>query len=97
MSKAEKLFERMKRNPLDGFTIDHVKTVCRQNCLSFDPPTRGSHFTISHQSQSDILTVPSKRPIKPVYIRKLVAYVEAVKAVQNAGENSIPNRNRTPA
>jgi hypothetical protein len=27
------------------------------------------------------LTVPYKRPIKPVYIRKLVAFVEAVRAL----------------
>ena len=28
---------------------------------------------------SQILTVPFKRPIKPVYIRKLVAFIDEVK------------------
>jgi len=27
------------------------------------------------------LTIPYKRPIKPVYIRKLIAFVEAVRAL----------------
>ncbi len=97
MSKADKLFERMKLNPLGGFSIDHVKTICGHYGLSCDPPKRGSHFTISHNSQQDILTVPSKRPIKAVYIRKLVAYIEAVRATQDAGKNSISNRDRTSA
>jgi hypothetical protein len=92
MSKAEKLFEKMKRNPLDGFTIDDVKVVCRWHDIACDPPKRGSHHTISHTSQQDILTVPQRRPIKPVYIRMLVAYIEAVRATINDSQNSISNR-----
>ena len=31
---------------------------------------------VAHPSQSTILTIPYKRPNKPTYIRKLVAFVE---------------------
>ena len=80
MSKVEKLFERMKRNPQGGFRIEDVRAVCGGNDISCEPPKRGSHYTVSHPSQANILTVPYNRPIKPVYIRALVAYVEAVRA-----------------
>ena len=38
----------------------------------------GSHYKIAHVSQNLILTIPYKRPIKPIYIRKLVAFIDAV-------------------
>jgi predicted RNA binding protein YcfA (HicA-like mRNA interferase family) len=38
----------------------------------------GSHYKIAHPAIAQILTVPFKRPIKPVYIRKLVAFIDAV-------------------
>lgn len=34
---------------------------------------------VTHFSMCEKLTIPFKRPIKPVYIRKLVAFVEAVR------------------
>ena len=37
-----------------------------------------SHYKIAHVSQNLILTIPYKRPIKPIYIRKLVAFIDAV-------------------
>jgi len=80
MSKSDKLLERMVRNPQDGFTIADVQSICRANGIDCSPPKRGSHYTVSHVSQSGILTVPYKRPIKPVYIKLLVAYVLAVRA-----------------
>jgi hypothetical protein len=73
----------MQRNPQGGFTLADVESVCRANGISCEAPKRGSHYTISHPSQPKILTVPQKRPIKPVYIRMLVAYVLAVRAVSN--------------
>ncbi len=73
MSKAEKLLEKMQRNPRDNFSIEDIESVCRLYGLDCGAPKRGSHFTISHESQEAILTVPHKRPIKPVYIRQFVS------------------------
>ena len=41
------------------------------------PPPRGggSHYKVSKPGKLEILTIPFKRPIKPVYIRKLVAFL----------------------
>jgi hypothetical protein len=33
---------------------------------------------MSHPSQRDILTIPARRPVKAVYIRKLVRFIDAV-------------------
>ena len=80
MTRADKLLERMQRNPRDDFHIDDVISLCRANGVSCEAPTRGSHYAIRHASQAAILTVPARRPVKPVYIRALVAYIQAVKA-----------------
>lgn len=79
MSKVEKRLERMRRNPADDWTIDDVASVCRSVGVDFDPPTGGgSHYTVSHPGQALILTIPAKRPIKPVYIRRLVSFLDSV-------------------
>ena len=76
--------ERMKRNPAGDWSIRDVEQVCRADGISCTPPSGGgSHYKISHPSQREILTVPFRRPIKPVYIRKLVRFIEAVQG--NAG------------
>jgi hypothetical protein len=63
-----------------AWSIADVERICRAygvRCTS--PSGGGSHYKISHPSQREILTVPFRRPIKPVYIRKLVRFVDAVR------------------
>ena len=75
------LLDRMKRNPVGDWSIRDVETVCRDHGLACTPPSGGgSHYKISHSSQREILTVPFRRLIKPVYIRKLVRFIEAAGA-----------------
>ncbi len=79
MSKGEKLLERMRANPRDDWRIDDVRTVCRAFELAYRKPGGGSsHATISHPSQSQILTVVARRPVKPIYIIKLVSFIDSV-------------------
>jgi hypothetical protein len=71
----------MRRNPAGDWAIKDVEAVCRVNGIRCSPPSGGgSHYKVSHPSQREILTVPFRRPIKPVYIRKLVRFIEAVGA-----------------
>jgi len=42
----------------------------------------GSHYKVAHAQMAEKLTIPYKRPIKPVYIRKLVAFIDAVRKQQ---------------
>jgi hypothetical protein len=78
-----KRLARMVENPRAGWTISDVEAVCAEFGITCQPPRGGgSHYKISHPAVPEILTIPFKRPIKPVYIRKLVSFVDAVKAVQ---------------
>jgi hypothetical protein len=81
MAQGEKLLERMRANPRD-WRIEDVKTLCAAFGLHLDAPPGGSHYGIKHPGQPHRLTVPFRRPIKPVYVRKLVRYVDAVRATR---------------
>ena len=73
-----KLLERMRGNPRD-WRIEDVATVCRACGLTLAAPGRGSHYKIGHASMPAILTIPAHRPIKPVYIRDLVRFIDQLR------------------
>jgi len=76
---ADTLLARMRRNPAGDWTIRDVQTICARNGVRCAPPSGGgSHYKISHPSRREILTIPRARPIKPVYIRKLMSFIEAL-------------------
>ncbi|HEY1243490.1 MAG TPA: type II toxin-antitoxin system HicA family toxin [Hyphomicrobiaceae bacterium] len=71
--------ERMRANPAGDWTIGDVGAVCREHGVRCTPPRRGgSHYKVSHPSQRDILTIPARRPVKSIYIRHLVRFIDAV-------------------
>ena len=63
----------MKANPLD-WRIESLQTVAEAYGLVWRRPG-GSHVVFRHPA-GGMLTVPARRPIKPVYIRKFVRLVE---------------------
>ncbi len=84
LSQAQKLFEKMKRNPKGDWRIADIEVVCRHFGLICKPPSGGgSHYTVSHPSGFGGPCVPARRPIKPVYIRAFVAYIEGPKGPAN--------------
>ena len=69
----------MRANPAGDWSISDVEAVCREYGIRYTPPTGGgSHYKVSHPARRDILTIPSRRPVKLVYIRKLVRFIEGV-------------------
>jgi hypothetical protein len=74
---AEGLLERMRHNPAGDWSIREIETICREHGLLFRPGKGTSHCHVKHPAAREILTIPARRPIKPVYIRKLVRYIEA--------------------
>jgi predicted RNA binding protein YcfA (HicA-like mRNA interferase family) len=78
VANAEKLLGAMRANPRD-WRIDDVVAVCRANGVDCTPPRHGSHFKVKHVDMPDILTIPSGRPIKPIYIRELVRFIDTVR------------------
>jgi hypothetical protein len=79
-------FDQMRRNPAADWSIADVEAVCREHGLRCSAPSGGgSHYKVSHPFQRDILTIPSRRPVKPIYIRKLVRFIDQVIGVQGRG------------
>ena len=79
MSRGEKRLEDMRNNPRADWQISDIRVVCETFGIRLAEPSGGSHYKVSHERLRDILTLPARRPIKPVYIRNFVAFVDEVK------------------
>lgn len=73
MTRAAKTLAQMKANPLD-WRIESLKSVADAFGLVYRQPG-GSHVIFRHPKGA-MLSVPARRPIKPVYVRKFVRLVE---------------------
>ena len=73
MARSAKNLARMKANPLD-WRIESLKTVAEGFGLQWREPS-GSHTVFRHPNGAK-LSVPAKRPIKPIYVKKFVKLVE---------------------
>jgi hypothetical protein len=70
------LLDQMRRNPQGDWTIKDVERVCREHGLNCWAPRRGSHYKVNRPGYVPIVTIPFARPIKPVYIRRLVYIID---------------------
>lgn len=78
MSKSDKLLVKMRNNPRDWHIQDIEKVAAY---YGFEKRHHsGSHVTFSHAKLDQILTVPAHRPIKAVYVKKLLALIDEVSA-----------------
>jgi hypothetical protein len=74
-----KRLDDMRRSPQSDWRIADVEFVCREHGLTCQAPRGGgSHYKVSHPDLAEILTIPSRRPIKAVYLKKLVALIDAL-------------------
>ena len=85
MARTEKRLEAMRRNPSGDWRIEDIAAVCRAYGVECVAPGRGSHYRVAHPSLAAILTIPAHRPIKRVYIRLFVDYIDAVEAADSHG------------
>ena len=77
MTKSDKLLTRMRQNPAGDWTIGDIERVCAGlGWLCLPPSGGGSHWKVAAPDDDTILTLPAKRPVKPIYIRKLLAMME---------------------
>jgi hypothetical protein len=78
------LLADMESNPSGDWRIADIARVCEGFGIRCEPPTGGgSHFKVSCPGVHAILTVPSRRPLKPVYVRKFTAFVRAARSERN--------------
>ena len=68
-----KTLERMRKNAA-GWRIEELQTVAEANSIEWRRPGRGgSHVIFSAPGVREIVSVPPKRPIKPIYVTKFLA------------------------
>jgi hypothetical protein len=73
VSNAEKILERMRANPKADWRIEDCQVLARRAGVTWD--VTGSHVTFRSHSGSRI-TVPARRPIKPIYLKLFVAFID---------------------
>ena len=74
----------MIASPAGDWTIKDVETLCKGYGIRISAPSGGgSHFKVSHPSQTMILTIPYRKPVKGVYIKKLTRFVVEVAVLSN--------------
>jgi len=80
MSRAEKLLEKMRRNPRDWRIEDLVVVAARQGLQVRNDG--GSHFIFSAPGSNLHLSIPSRRPIKPLYVERFLALIEGATSTE---------------
>ena len=75
MSNAAKLIAKMRRNPRD-WRIDDLKVVADR--LGIDHDQHGTSHVVFRHAKGGRLSVPARRPIKPVYVRLFVELLDKV-------------------
>jgi len=75
---AGKTLQKMRENQT-GWRIEDLQAVAEANRVEWRRPSRGgSHVIFGAPGVREIVSVPAKRPIKPVYIKQFVALIDAV-------------------
>jgi len=83
-ARASKLLDEMRRNPKADWRIQQLDTVARAYDVNVRH-ARGSHVVFEHPSVTRALSVPARRPIKPVYVRRFGALIEDIGGIAAAG------------
>jgi hypothetical protein len=79
---ADKTLQKMRRNPL-GWRIEDLESVADESIVQWRRPGRGgSHVIFMAPGIREIVSVPSKRPIKPVYIKQFLALIDAAGGIK---------------
>lgn len=76
---ADKMLRRMREDRI-GWRIQELKTIAEANFIEWRMPGHGgSHVIFSAAGVREIVSVPAKRPIKPIYFKQFVAFIDAAK------------------
>ena len=74
MTQAAKLLQKMRRNPRD-WRIEEFETIAGHFGIKVRKPG-GSHAVFFHEASGRSLSGPSRKPIKPVYVRAVLAMLD---------------------
>ena len=77
MARAAKTLQAMRDNPRD-WRIAELESVAAAFGVNCRKPG-GSHVVFEHASVMEALSVPARRPIKPIYVQRFVRLIDAVR------------------
>ena len=83
MTKADKRLQKMRHNPRD-WRIEDLQSVA--DSLGVEWVHDGGSHAVFRSPTGAHLTVPAKRPIKPVYVKLFLDLMDQAKEAEN--ENS---------
>jgi hypothetical protein len=67
-----------------GWHIEDLLRVADENGLDWRRPGRGgSHVIFGASGVREIVSVPAKRPIKPIYIKHFLMLIDAARNARN--------------
>lgn len=76
MSKADKSLRRILSGSADAtVTFAELRRVLLRLGFEERSPTGSSHYTYSHPDAREILTIPRRKPLKPVYVRMARTFI----------------------
>lgn len=79
MSKKEKLWDKIKTNPI-GRRLSEIETVAKREGCEVIWGGRGSHLRIRHPLVPlKRLTVKASKPVKPEYVVAFVDFIEELR------------------
>jgi len=82
VAAADKALQKMRRNPA-GWRIEDLLSIAEENGVEWRRPGRGgSHVVFSASGVREIVSVPAKRPIKPIYIKHFLALIDAARGAK---------------
>ena len=77
MARADKTLADMRANPRD-WRITRLEAVAAAFGVNVRKPG-GSHVVFEHPAVAEALSVPARRPIKPIHVRRFVRLIETVR------------------
>ena len=82
LGASDKALGKMRRGKM-GWRIEELISAAENNGIEWRRPGRGgSHVIFTAPGVREIVCVPARRPIKPVYIKQFITLVDAVREVQ---------------
>ena len=77
MARGDKTLASMRANPRD-WRIASLEAVAVAAGVNVRKPG-GSHVVFEHPDLQEALSVPARRPIKPIYVQRFVHFIDAVR------------------
>ena len=78
MSRTDKIIQKMRDNPKD-WRLDSLEVIAKRLEIKVRKSV-GSHAVFMHENSDIVVTVPSRRPIKAIYIHQFLELVDDIGA-----------------